>query len=175
MSSTRIAAAELVDWTDQAILYLRVGGDTFAKRARDLDGEAAVPGVIPPDVRDNLCHLRHFGIRTATDLVQVYEEALRRGGAVAASRRAEVELLRDGLELPNAPSRTGLRTIQTIIDTLPDEEWFVQVRNWRNSEFGAVDAWYRYLDGRDWTPRRMCVPKRVKHAMRPLESIPMIA
>ena len=175
MSSTRISAAELVDWTDQAILYLRVGGDTFAKRARDLDGDAAVPGVIPPDVRDNLCHLRHFGIRTATDLVQVYEEALRRGGTVAASRRAEVELLRDGLELPNAPSRTGLRAIQTIIDTLPDEEWFVQVRNWRNSEFGAVDAWYRYLDGRDWTPRRMCVPKRVKQAMRPLESIPMIA
>ena len=47
----------------------------------------------PPDVRENLCHLRHFGIRTATDLIQVYKEALRRGGTDAARRRAEVELL----------------------------------------------------------------------------------
>ena len=44
--------------------------------------------------------------------------------------------------------------IQTIIDTLPDEEWFMQIRNWRNPEFGAADAWYRYLDGDGtWTPR----------------------
>jgi hypothetical protein len=43
-----------------------------------------------------------------------------------------------------------VRSIQTIIDTLPDEEWFVQVHNWRSSEFGAADAWYSYLDGHDW-------------------------
>jgi hypothetical protein len=175
MSSTRISAAELVDWTDQAILYLRVGGDTFAKRARDRDSGAAVPGVTPPDVRENLCHLRHFGIRTATDLIQVYKEALRRGGTDPARRRDEVELLRDALDLPNVSRPTELSSIQAIIDTLPDEEWFVQVHNWRTSEFGAVDAWYRYLDGRDWTPRRMRAPKRVKQAMRPLESVPMIA
>ncbi len=175
MSSTRISAAELVDWTDQAILYLRVGGDTFAKRARDRDGGAPVPGVTPPDVRENLCHLRHFGIRTATDLIQVYKQALRRGGTDPARRRGEVELLRDALDLPNVPRPSELSSIQAIIDTLPDEEWFVQVHNWRTSEFGAVDAWYRYLDGRDWTPRRMRAPKRVKQAMRPLESVPMIA
>ncbi len=175
MSSTRISAAELVDWTDQAILYLRVGGDTFAKRVRDRDSGAAVPGVNPPDVRENLCHLRYFGIRTATDLIQVYKEALRRGGTDPARRRAEVELLRDALDLPNVSRPTELSSIQAIIDTLPDEEWFVQVHNWRTSEFGAVDAWYRYLDGRDWTPRRMRAPKRVKQAMRPLESVPMIA
>ena len=40
--------------------------------------------------------------------------------------------------------------IQTIMDTLPGEEWFAQIRNWRQSEFGAADAWYSYLDGRDW-------------------------
>ena len=70
---------------------------------------------------------------------------------------------------------TELSSIQAIIDTLPDEEWFVQVLNWRTSEFGAVDAWYRYLDGRDWTPRRMRATKRVRQAMHPLESVPMIA
>ena len=31
MSTTRIAAAALVDWADQAILYLRVGGDAAAR------------------------------------------------------------------------------------------------------------------------------------------------
>ena len=139
------------------------------------DSGAAVPGVTPPDVRENLCHLRYFGIRTATDLIQVYKEALRRGGTDPARRRAEVELLRDALDLPNVSRPTELSSIQAIIDTLPDEEWFVQVHNWRTSEFGAVDAWYRYLDGRDWTPRRMRAPKRVKQAMRPLESVPMIA
>ena len=34
MSSTRISAAQLVDWTDQAILYLRVGA-TPAPRTDD--------------------------------------------------------------------------------------------------------------------------------------------
>ena len=35
MSSTRISAAELVDWTDQAILYLRVGGRQPCRENRD--------------------------------------------------------------------------------------------------------------------------------------------
>jgi hypothetical protein len=92
MSSTRISAAELVDWTDQALLYLRVGGDAYAQRDRD---DAGAPP--PPHVRRNLSHLRSFGIRTATDLVQVYEQALRRG-TDPRRKAAEVQLLRDALE-----------------------------------------------------------------------------
>ena len=124
----------------------------------------------------NLCHLRSYGIRTATDLIQAYEQALRRGGTDAGPPESRGRAAaRRAATLPNVPRAVAsVRTIQTIIDTLPDEEWFVQVRNWRNPEFGAVDAWYRYLDGRDWTPRRMRAPKRVKQAMRPLESVPMI-
>lgn len=191
MSSTRISAAELVDWTDQAILYLRVGGDALAQSSRggsvvslsgagsamEMAGATATTATIAtaPDVRANLCHLRRFGIRTASDLLQVYEEALRRGGDDQASRRAEVELLREALELPGAPERTRMRTIQTIIDSLPDEEWFMQIRNWRNPEFGSADAWYFYLDGHDWQLTRSChVPHRVEEAMRPFESVPMI-
>jgi hypothetical protein len=192
MSSTRIPAAELVDWTDQAILYLRVGGDAHARSHRDgrrdesepepepdsaakitSDPEADLPVAgRPPKVRDNLCHLRSFGIRTATDLLQVYEQALRRGRG-SNSEASEVALLRDALELPSAPDRTRLRTIQTIIDTLPDEEWFVQVRNWRSPEFGAVDAWYSYLDGHDWTLQRSPLPPRVERAKSQFRSIPM--
>jgi hypothetical protein len=166
MSSTRISAAQLVDWTDQAILYLRVGGDAWEQTG----------GVVPagcPDVRRNLCHLRSYGVRTATDLLQVYEQAIGRG-TDAASRAAEVDALRIALDLPDAPQRANVRAIQTIIDTLPDEEWFVQIRNWRCPEFGAVDSWYSYLDGHDWTLMRPhALPKRVEHAKRPLLAIPM--
>ena len=51
--------------------------------------------------------------------------------------------------------RARCRAIQVIIDTLADEEWFVQVRNWHHPEFAATDAWYRYLDGRDWDLQTM--------------------
>jgi hypothetical protein len=221
MSSTRISAAELVDWADQAILYLRVGGDAKARRpdngsgaggvlkrltARstkdqsqtasttaveestvasngdhpdgthpDESGAGAPSGpFVVPDVHRNLCHLRAFGIRSATDLLQAYEQALRRG-CDRRSRAAEIELFRLALELPDPPRRTRVSTIQTIIDTLPDEEWFVQIRNWRNPEFGAVDAWYWYLDGHDWTPQpTRNLPSRVKHGKQTFVSIPTI-
>ncbi len=197
MSSTRISAAQLVDWTDQAILYLRVGGDAEFRSRRHPAGRAcgeegrteALHG--PPDVFRNLDHLRAYGIRTATDLLQAYEQALRRGTERAAldgcdeddpavrrmtavHRAAEVGALREALDLPGAPRRGGVYTIQTIIDTLPDEEWFVQVRNWRDTEFGAIDAWYHHLDGSGWTltptPE---LPRRVTRAMQPFTSVPM--
>jgi hypothetical protein len=198
MSSTRISAAQLVDWTDQAILYLRVGGDSSAKN-RDLcsrgsdgapaDDSPAAPAITDgedpggppsgavhcvPDVRVNLCHLRSYGIRTATDLLEVYHQALRRGCDNPDRRAAEVNALRTALELPNGPRDRQVRTIQTIIDTLPDEEWFVQVRNWRRPEFGSFDSWYRYLDGTGWQLRdKLPLPARVTEAMQQLEPIPM--
>jgi hypothetical protein len=193
MSSTRISAAQLVDWTDQAILYLRVGGQAGAQRryedktglfgrarektASEPSADASEPAASPepvPDVRRNLCHLRSYGIRTASDLLQVYEEAIRRGGKDRNRKAAEVDALRAALELPDAPDRPPVRAIQTIIDTLQDEEWFVQVRNWREPEFGAVDAWYRYLDGCNWNLVQAEVPERVTRALCQFESIRMV-
>jgi len=178
MSSTRISAAQLVDWTDQAILYLRVGGDACAKERHETGVVRRIAGSDHPSdsesvpaVRRNLGHLRSFGIRTATDLLQAYNQAIRRGRDDDGTAR-EVAALRDALELRN-PRHPKVRSIQTIIDTLPDEEWFVQVRNWRCTEFGAVDAWYRYLDGHDWTTRRSPPPQRVTYALRPFHSVPM--
>ena len=174
MSSTRIAAAELVDWVDQAILYLRVGGDAAAHRAdKKPRGTDARPPTEPPIVRDNLCHLRSYGIRTATDLLQAYEQATRRGGGDRDKEQAEVQALRTSLELPSKPDGP-VSTIQTVIDTLPDEEWFTQVRNWRNPEFGAADAWYRYLDGNGWKPVSTDVPGRIQRAKQPLRAYPMV-
>jgi hypothetical protein len=178
MSSTRICAAQLVDWTDQAILYLRVGGDASAKECHKTgvvppiagSGRPSDPESVPA-VRHNLGHLRSFGIRTATDLLQAYNQALRRGRDDDGKVR-EVAALRDALEL-RSPRHPKVRSIQTIIDTLPDEEWFVQVRNWRCTEFGAADAWYRYLDGHDWTTQYSPPPKRLTNALRPFDSVPM--
>jgi len=178
MSSTRICAAQLVDWTDQAILYLRVGGDAGAKGDRESrvvrrSSRSGPPSndESVPDVHRNLGHLRSFGIRTATDLLQAYREAIRRG-TDEESRAREVASLRDALELRN-PRHPKVRSIQTIIDTLPDEEWFVQVRNWRCTEFGAVDAWYWYLDGHGWATRRSRPPERVRRALHLFDSLPM--
>ena len=48
----------------------------------------------------------------------------------------------------------------------------MQVRNWRNPEFGAVDAWYSYLDGHDWNLTRSTqVPDRVTQAKLLLSSV----
>ena len=72
-----------------------------------------------------------------------------------------MDALRTALALPSGPQKAQVPPIQVIIDTLPDEEWFVQVHNWRNSEFGTADAWYRYLDGLDWTHQQFNHPTRV--------------
>jgi hypothetical protein len=179
MSSTRISAAQLVDWTDQAVLYLRVGGDVQAKRKtekRKTKDKSVPQAPSIPDVHANLAHLRSYGIRTATDVLQVYQEAIRRGGGHPGAVRAEVDALRSALELRGAAAADSkVCSIQTIIDTLPDEEWFAQIRNWRASEFGAVDSWYHYLDGHDWLVQyqKKGLPKRVKAALEAVPSIPM--
>jgi hypothetical protein len=195
MSSTRISAAQLVDWTDQAILYLRVGGDSGAQVRHEHGlwarlvgshgspnedaawepGGAEAPASDEssvPAVRRNLCHLRSFGIRTATDLLQAFDQAWARGGN-EAEKLAEVNALREALELRMAPDPT-VRSIQTIIDTLHDEEWFVQVQNWRSTEFGAADAWYWYLDGHNWDVQHATPPERLQPEKRPLRCMPMV-
>ena len=149
----------------------------------------------------NVCYLRTFGIRTASDLLRAYEEALRRGReraeqlhgtsctnktsgtdqtsgtakVVADYQLIEVVALRKALELPDAPTGGPVPVIQAIIDTLPGEEWFAQIRNWRQSEFAAADAWYSYLDGRDWDLTHVHpLPPLVDEAKRPFVSVPVV-
>ena len=50
----------------------------------------------------------------------------------------------------------------------------MQVRNWRNPEFGAADAWYRYLDGDGWNLRRTNLPGRIRRAKQPFRAYPMV-
>ena len=93
--------------------------------------------------------------------------------AVVPRSRPRSSCSATALELPSRPEDSPVSTIQTIIDTLPDEEWFAQVRNWRNPEFGAPDSWYWYLDGNGWTPQRAWIPGRVERAKAPLRAYPI--
>jgi hypothetical protein len=165
MSATRIPADRLVDWTDQAILYLRVGGDRLGDDdgQQDVGDKAAKTKRSRPRARDNMEHLRRFGIRNASDLLQAYEAAVERGRSTARAGgiadtdtvgidkciRTEVDQLRTALSRDAMqPDESGYLPIQGMLDTLPDEEWFTQIRNWRSSEFGRCDSWALYLDGR---------------------------
>jgi hypothetical protein len=106
MLKTRIPAAQLVDWTDQAILYIHVGGDD------DNDEER----------QRALAVLRRHGIRTATDLVNAHRAAKKRG--------QEAEFL--GL-LPADRRAPGVQPMRVILDAIKDEEWMPGLTYWHSS------------------------------------------
>jgi hypothetical protein len=179
MSSTRIPADRLVDWTDQAILFLRVGGDR-------LDGETASEDG-PQSTRRKLRHLRKLGIRNASDLLQAFEAAVARGEqeaaaagesdepAIRARIQREVDQLRSALTTAGmAAGVGGYLPIQGMLDTLADEEWCTQIRNWRTSEFGSCDASSWIIDGTSPHPRRSEeLPERVCGPMSALPAFSM--
>jgi hypothetical protein len=97
MLQTRIPVPRLVDWLDQAILYLHAG----------------------PRAADALPALRRYGIRTATDLDGALRQAAKRGHPQSV----------EGIlgRVPNG----GPGRLRVIHDALDDEEWIVNVRQWR--------------------------------------------
>ena len=101
MMETRIPVPRLVDWVDQAILYLHVK-ETAAKLQKEL---------------------RKNGIRTATDLLRVYDLAQKRG---CRKLNAMLETL--------SPTRDSkVNQLQLVIDSLSDDEWLEYVKNWRRN------------------------------------------
>jgi hypothetical protein len=179
MSSTRIPADRLVDWTDQAILFLRVGGDRRDDETASDDGMATT--------RRSLRHLRMFGVRNASDLLQVYDAAVARGEqeaaaagetdepAIRARVQREVDQLRSAFTTDQMPADPGgYLPIQAMLDTLADEEWFTQIRYWRTSEFGSCDSSSWIIDGRSPHPRHSGqVPERVCRLTRELPAFSM--
>ncbi len=122
---TRIPAARLIDWVDQAILYLHVVTETQDDGA---------------DQRWR-SHLRACGIRTATDL----EAACRRAGGDDAALALLVRPADD--EEPAA----ALWRLRFLLASLDRDEWLIHVRHWR--EHGQVatrvirlDASGRWVD-----------------------------
>lgn len=99
MLQTRIPAPRLVDWVDQAILYLHAGREA----TREHEGRLAT-----------LQALRHYGIRTATDVDNALESP-------------ECGLF------SNLDGTNGLSRLRMIRDVMQDEEWMPQLRNWRKT------------------------------------------
>lgn len=111
MLQTRIPVPRLVDWTDQAILYLHLGIES--------DGEDAKG-------RSALDRLRRHGIRTATDLEQAYAAALARDGG------KEKDNVRELLDLLPPDGDGEPPRLRVILDTVHDEEWMDALRYWRD-------------------------------------------
>jgi hypothetical protein len=107
---TRIPAARLVDWVDQAILYLHLG----------LYDEVEPEGPAH-QLRDRL---RRHGIRTATDLLHAYEVARERG-------EGDPGQLWQSLASSADAAGAGAPGMQVIVDGLAEEEWLENIRHWR--------------------------------------------
>jgi hypothetical protein len=113
MLQTRIPVARILDWVDQAILYLHAGPAKGNGAARDA----------------TLRTLRKYGVRTATDLDNAFEAAATR----------DLEQLGLLTQLLGPDQGNGLPRLRVIKDTLEDEEWMANLRYWRRQE-NAVPA-----------------------------------
>jgi hypothetical protein len=106
MMETRIPVPRLIDWVDQAILYLHLKEQQ--PNAQQETGE-----------RITLHRrLQTYGIRTATDLL--FASKVARGN------------LDDTLETlsPTEP-HAKVNRLRVVIDSLSDDEWLAYVKNWR--------------------------------------------
>jgi len=115
MHNTRIPVPRLVDWVDQAILYLHVVAPATLRES--YDGREAADG------HDLLRNLRAYGIRTATDLIQVVRRAERRG----ETRRGLLAQICGEGDIAHNPSR-----LEVALDSLLDDEWMGCLRGWRD-------------------------------------------
>jgi hypothetical protein len=112
---TRIPAPRLVDWIDQAILYLHVGSSDVGEGDETEGNGTALR-------RDALRQLNAHGIRTATDLLQAERKATQR-----KERAAFLRILP-----PVNDTKTPPR-LCVILDTIRDEEWMANLKHWHDS------------------------------------------
>ncbi|MDQ4069184.1 MAG: hypothetical protein M3203_06905, partial [Actinomycetota bacterium] len=111
---TRIPTARLVDFVDQAILYLHLRGPVDASKN---DGDAEEARRL----------LGRYGIRTATDLEQAYALASARSSGEGARLLALLD-----------PPEATVHRLRVVMDAMEDDQWMVHVRNWRDqSSLGA--------------------------------------
>jgi hypothetical protein len=103
---TRIPTGRLVDWVDQAILYLHIVGP---------HEDAAIYPACSRKQR-----LRQLGIRTATDLLTVHAKYERDPALDQLSRAVTLDSKDD----------EG-RNLEILVASLQDDEWLSFIRNWR--------------------------------------------
>lgn len=123
MLRTRIPVSRLVDWVDQAILYLYLGGRT-------------------PEGRKARLVMRQHGIRTATDLLTAWRKHADRETRCGRTDEAHglAELL--GRTPKGRPSRVAL-----IVEAISDEEWIDTLLHWHERRRLETEA-ARFVPGR---------------------------
>jgi hypothetical protein len=171
MLETRIPVPRLVDWLDQAVLYLHLQFDTgedaddgrltglLPMNRDDKNEDKATkdkkkkvnPSRVNREAVENLQSLRSWlrgnCVRTATDFIVAYSEGNK-------SLRLKAELENRQIEL------------DILFETLSDDEWLDYVRHWRNSrtveeesldasssgiEPGQVNVQLKAMNGQDKT------------------------
>jgi hypothetical protein len=113
MLQTRIPLPTLVDWVDQAILYLHVGERRYASEQEGVE-VSKEPGAM-------IKQLRSYGIRTATDLQQAYDAARKR-----CLGEKFLNILGTEAEKP--------KRLQVILDAIEDDEWMPHLRRCRDAD-----------------------------------------
>jgi hypothetical protein len=108
MLETRIPVPRLVDWLDQAILYLHLTPTV------DKNEESTANNGGGKDVSSLRSCLRDYGIRTATDLMKAYKE----------------EKLPAALGDKENESR---KRIDIVLIALQDDEWVDYISHWRDN------------------------------------------
>jgi len=109
--ATRIPIARLVDWLDQAVLYLHVSEDHL--ESADGADSAGQPGKSLYEC------LRLCGIRTATDFMDTYKSACGADGNAA---------LFSGLQ---AMGSFPPGVFNAVYEAMQDDEWIEALRHWR--------------------------------------------
>jgi hypothetical protein len=104
MLRTRIPAPRLVDWVDQAILFLHLQ-----------DAEEPVEHRLQN-------RLRSYGIRTATDLERACAAAQVKGSQYLTKLLAK---------LGGEPEAAEPYRIEVVLETMRDDEWLTAIRHWR--------------------------------------------
>lgn len=113
MLNTSIATPQLVEWVDQAMLYLRAHNN---------------PGGPDEHQTDKLWHeLRDMGVRRASDLV----------GDDGRLRRELTELL-----LARGADTAAQARISAMVDQLQTDEWFASVLHWRTHDHFEPQEWW---------------------------------
>lgn len=143
---TRIQAARLVDWVDQAILVMYLNG------VQDEDEAPSHPNAALRSA------LRTVGIRTASDLVQF---VCRASGDTEQACHRRVDELTETLVplLPDADGATIRRRIRVLSEALNHSEWMGRIENWRHSDLIEANPQKRLYIGdngdlRPGDPRR---------------------
>ena len=139
---TRIPAARLVDWVDQAILVMYLNSPWNGPEPDRTGGRPA-----PPSHASLRGALRTLGVRTASDLVDLTGHT---HDQVQAAGRATLDQLVDAVHdlLPSAHRCDIKHRLCVISSTLDHSEWIGRIEHWRRSDLiQANEDNRRYIDG----------------------------